>query len=260
MPVSDFSADLQLLIDAAHEAGRIATPFVNADPEIWDKPDGAGPVTEADLAVNRMLETELQAARPDYGWLSEESPPDGERLNRDRVFIIDPIDGTRSFIEGSQTWAHSLAIAERGKVVAGVVFLPMRNKLYTGALGLGAHLNDRPLLPSKHSDLETASVLAARPVMQEKHWHVIPEFKRSHRPSIAYRLSLVAEGQFDAMVTLRPSWEWDIAAGAIILEEAGAVTSDKTGEGLQFNNADPRQAGMLTANQQLHGQILKALR
>jgi len=260
LPGNDLSADLQLLIEAAQEAGRIATPYSNADPEIWDKPDGAGPVTEADLAVNRMLEAELKAARPDYGWLSEESPPDGDRLHRDRVFIVDPIDGTRSFIEGSQTWAHSLAIAENGKVIAGVVFLPLRNKMYTGALGAGAALNGEPMQPSDQSNLAQASVLVAKPVMEARNWTVLPDFTRSHRPSIAYRLSLVAEGRFDAMVTLRPSWEWDIAAGNIIVQEAGAHTSDKTGAELQFNNPDPRQAGMLAANAPLHREVLGALR
>ena len=102
----DYRADLDLLIEAAKESGRIATSYANANPEIWDKPGGAGPVTEADLAVNRMLEAELQSARPDYGWLSEETPPNDDRIKRERTFIIDPIDGTRSFIEGSNTWAQ----------------------------------------------------------------------------------------------------------------------------------------------------------
>ncbi|MEE2944000.1 MAG: 3'(2'),5'-bisphosphate nucleotidase CysQ [Pseudomonadota bacterium] len=260
MPANDYSEDLKLLIDAAHEAGRIATPFANADPEVWDKPDGAGPVTEADLAVNRMLEAELQAARPDYGWLSEETPPNSERLEKERVFIIDPIDGTRSFIEGSSTWAHSLAIAENGEVVAGVVFLPMREKLYTAAHGLGARLNDELIAPSKKKSLHDAEVLAARPAMEARHWTTLPSIKRSHRPSLAYRLSLVAQGRFDAMLTLRRTWEWDIAAGAIILEEAGVRATDKTGAALIFNNQDPRVAGTVAANSALHSEIISALR
>ncbi len=259
MPETDYSKDLQLLIEAAQEAGRIATPFSNADPEIWDKPDGAGPVTEADLAVNRMLEAELQKARPDYGWLSEETPPNEQRLQQDRVFIVDPIDGTRSFIEGSKTWAHSIAIAEQGKIVAGVVYLPLRGKLYAAAQNQGATLNDEALRPSEVSKMDGAEVLAARPTMDSKHWSSPPLFNRSHRPSLAYRLSLVAEGRFDAMLTLRPTWEWDIAAGTVILQEAGVAVSDKLSQALVFNNADPRLAGVVAANAPLHAAITSAL-
>lgn len=260
MPVSDHQADLDLLIEAARESGQIASSYANANPEIWDKPDGAGPVTEADLAVNRMLENELQTARPDYGWLSEETPPNEDRMTRERTFIIDPIDGTRSFIEGSNTWAHSLAIAENGRVVAGVVFLPLRNKLYTAAYGLGAFLNATPITPSSASNLNASEILAARPTMDAKHWKQTPLFNRSHRPSLAYRLSLVADGSFDGMLTLRPTWEWDVAAGTIILEEAGASVSDKTGQPLRFNNQDPRLPGVVAGNAKLHAQVTDALR
>lgn len=260
MQGSDLQADLDLLIDAARESGRIASGYANANPEVWNKPDGAGPVTEADLAVNRMLEAELQAARPDYGWLSEETPPNNERINRDRTFIIDPIDGTRSFIEGSNTWAHSLAIAEKGRIVAGVVFLPLRNKLYTAAYGLGAALNATPISPSYASNLDASEILAPKPTMDAKHWKNVPKFNRSHRPSLAYRLSLVADGSFDGMLTLRPTWEWDVAAGTIILEEAGATVSDKSGNPLRYNNQDPRLAGVVAGNAKLHEQVTQALR
>lgn len=256
----DLQADLDLLIEAAQESGRIASTYANASPEIWNKPDGAGPVTEADLAVNRMLENELQSARPDYGWLSEETPPNEDRISRERTFIIDPIDGTRSFIEGSTTWAHSLAIAENSKIIAGVVFLPLRNKLYTAAYGLGASLNGATISPSGASNLDASEILAARPTMDAKHWKNAPRFSRSHRPSLAYRLSLVADGSFDGMLTLRPTWEWDVAAGTIILEEAGAAMTDKNGRSLVFNNQDPRLAGVVAANKKLHAQITDALR
>ncbi|WP_204112742.1 3'(2'),5'-bisphosphate nucleotidase CysQ [Shimia biformata] len=252
--------DLALLIDAAQEAGKIATRFLGQSNRQWDKPGGAGPVTEADLAVNAMLERELRTARPDYGWLSEESTDDPARLEASRVFIIDPIDGTRSFIEGSNTWAHSLAIAERGKVIAGVVFLPMRDKLYAAATDEGASLNGAPISPSVHNDLSGASLLAARPVMAAEHWKSgAPNVRRSHRPSLAYRLALVAEGRYDAMLTLRPTWEWDIAAGTVILQEAGAMATDRKGDQLRFNNPDPRQKGMIAANAGLHPHIAGAL-
>ena len=226
----------------------------------WHKPDGAGPVTEADLAVNEMLERSLRSARPDYGWLSEESRDDGNRLQDERVFIIDPIDGTRSFTEGSNTWAHALAIADRGEVVAAVVYLPRRNMLYTAAKGQGATLNGEPLSTSKQADLRAATVLAARPVMDAIQWKSKPpEFQRHYRPSLAYRTALVAQGRFDVMMTLRPTWEWDVAAGDLILREAGARTSDRNGKPLVFNNPDPRLDGIVAGTPALHQQICAAL-
>ncbi|CUJ81740.1 Inositol-1-monophosphatase [Shimia thalassica] len=252
--------DLSLLIDAAHEAGRIARGFTGPQARVWDKPDGAGPVTEADLAVNEMLEDKLRNARPDYGWLSEESLDNTDRQAAKRVFIIDPIDGTRSFIEGSNTWAHSLAIAEQGVVTAAVVFLPMRDKLYHAETGKGAFMNNAPISPSMRSALTGASLLAARPVMQPQHWHgPVPDVSRSHRPSLAYRLALVAEGRYDAMLTLRPTWEWDVAAGDLLLREAGAITSDRFGKALLFNNPDPRLSGMVAGGQDVHAQLTQAL-
>ena len=105
--------DLALLTDAAREAGRIAMRFWRRDPQVWDKGGEHGPVTEADLAVNDMLKPMLLAARPDYGWLSEETPDNADRLSRDTVFIVDPIDGTRAFVAGEETLAHSLAVAHQ---------------------------------------------------------------------------------------------------------------------------------------------------
>ena len=123
------ASDLALLIDAARKAGTIATGYFGNDPDVTDKPAGAGPVTEADLAVNRMLHDTLGAARPDYGWLSEETEDNADRLSTDRQFVIDPIDGTRAFIAGNRDWAHSLAVVEGGQVRAAAVYLPMEEEL-----------------------------------------------------------------------------------------------------------------------------------
>ncbi|WP_299349523.1 3'(2'),5'-bisphosphate nucleotidase CysQ [uncultured Shimia sp.] len=253
--------DLALLIDAAREAGRIASRYSGQSAQSWDKPGGAGPVTEADIAVNDMLEVELRKARPDYGWLSEESTDNAARQHAEKVFIVDPIDGTRSFIEGSRTWAHSLAIAENGVVTAAVVYLPLRDKLYHAHRGKGAFLNDVAITPTSRAGLTGAHVLAARPVLDRRHWEgSVPDVKRSHRPSLAYRTALVAEGRYDAMLTLRPTWEWDVAAGDLILREAGAVTSDRYGHDLRFNNPDPRLQGMVAAGKRMHQNLTQELR
>lgn len=258
MPVHD---DLPLLIDAARMAGRVATSFVGSTAKRWDKPGDAGPVTEADLAVNDMLLSTLQQARPEYGWLSEETEDNAERLGKERVFIVDPIDGTRSFVEGSNTWAHSLAVAENGVVTAAVVYLPMRDKLYAAALGHGATLNDTAIRASEENALERTCVLAARPALMAELWQggTAPAFKRSYRPSLAYRLALVGEGRFEAMMTIRPTWEWDIAAGALIVTEAGGQSTNRSGTPLRFNSADPRLDGVIAGGRAAHGMITSAL-
>ncbi len=152
-------------------------------------------MTEADLAVNAMLHETLRGARPDYGWLSEESNDSAARLDRSRVFIIDPIDGTRSFIEGSDTWSHSLAVAENGRITAAVVYLPMLDRLFAAALGGGATLNGEKIGATAAQGLGDATVLATKPVMAAHHWvSGDPGFRRAHRPSLAYRLGLVARG------------------------------------------------------------------
>jgi len=253
--------DLPLLIDAARMAGRVATSFTGATARRWDKPGGAGPVTEADLAVNDMLMSTLRLARPDYGWLSEETEDNTDRLSKSRVFIVDPIDGTRSFVEGSNTWAHSIAVAQDGIITAAVVFLPMRDKLYAAALGQGATLNGAPLRTSGECSTQDMTVLAAKPAMLAQHWQhaAVPTFKRSYRPSLAYRMSLVGQGRYDAMITIRPTWEWDIAAGTLIVTEAGGGATDRTGAPLVYNNADPRFDGIVAGSACGHALLVSAL-
>ena len=253
----DVRSDLALLIDAAHAAGDIAKRHFRKDPEIWTKDDNS-PVTEADIAVDRVLRTDLLAARPSYGWLSEETEDDGARLQSDRGFIVDPIDGTRAFIDGQDSFAHSIAIAEAGEVIAGVVFLPVKDRLYAAARGGGTTLNGAPVRVSPAAEPLGASVLATRPNVDPKHWPGgVPAFPRVYRPSLAYRMALVAQGRFDGMVTFRRSWEWDIAAGDILIREAGGASTDGTGAALRCNRPDPRANGVMAAGSQLHRAMLE---
>lgn len=252
--------DLALLTDAARAAGEIACRFFCKNPEVTDKPDGAGPVTEADLAVNAMLEAELPRARPSYGWLSEETGDDAARLATERQFIVDPIDGTRAFIEGDNHWAHSLAVVEAGRPIAAAVYLPMRDFMFTAAAGAGAFLNGEQITVS-NSDLDGASVLGAKPNFAPKFWKngAVPPVERVFRSSLAYRLSLVAQGRFDAMLTLRPSWEWDIAAGTLLVQEAGGCVTDPNGRALQLNNPHPQVPGVVAAGGSLHDALIAQL-
>ncbi|SFE33365.1 inositol monophosphatase family protein [Roseivivax sediminis] len=230
------ATDLPLLIEAARAAAETATRHIGAPLDVREKPGGQGPVTSADLAVNDTLAEVLLSARPAYGWLSEESGHDPTRMLAPSTFIVDPIDGTRSFIDGADIWAHSLAVCDGGQVTAAVVYLPLVDKLYTASLGHGAYLNGTPIAPSGRTELNGARVLATSPNMAPKFWpNGVPNVKRSHRPSLAYRLCLVAEGRFDAMFTFRETWEWDIAAGTLVVSEAGAPVTDGKGGALRFN-------------------------
>jgi myo-inositol-1(or 4)-monophosphatase len=250
--------DLDLLTHAALDAGKIALQFWKNSPRVWDK-DGS-PVTEADIAVNDMLEARLRGARPDYGWLSEETPDSADRLSREHVFIIDPIDGTRAFVAGEETFAHSLAIVRNGAVIAGVVYLPALDRLYTASLTAPALRDGQPIAPSGRADEDGATLLTSRPNLDPAHWPGgVPPVRRTFRASLAYRMCLVAEGRHDAMLTLKDAWEWDIAAGALIAARAGAMVTDRAGRVLAFNSAHPQTQGVITAPPDLHGRLLARL-
>ena len=252
--------DLALLTDAARAAGDIAMRYWRQTPEVWEKPGGQGPVTEGDLAVNAMLSATLRAARPDYGWLSEEDEDSTARLSTTRQFIIDPIDGTRAFMAGEETFAHSLAIAENGAVIAGVVYLPALDRLYT-ATATGPALKDgEPIQASQQTEIEGATLLTTPPNLAPQHWPGgVPAIKRSFRTSLAYRLCLVAEGRHDGMLTLRDAWEWDIAAGALIAQRAGATVTDRHNTPLHFNTPDAKRPGVLAAAPGLHAALMARL-
>lgn len=259
MPEND--ADLTLLTEAAIEAGKIASRHFRDGTRKWEKPDGAGPVTEADLEIDAMLQRELMAARPGYGWLSEEIADTAERLKATRVFIVDPIDGTRSFAEGQKTFAHSLAIVENGLPVAAAVFLPERDLMFTARKDGGAFLNGTDIAAAQRETLDGADILGAKSNFDAQHWKggALPA-TRHFRASLAYRLCLVAQGRFDAMITLRDTWEWDVAAGTLIAQEAGALATDMHGRAPRFNNPTPQGPGLLVANPVLQSALMARLK
>ncbi len=252
--------DLALLTEAARQAGRIALRYWKRDPQVWDKGGEHGPVSEADLAVNDMLKATLLAARPDYGWLSEETPDDPARLACERVFIIDPIDGTRAFIAGEENFAHSLAVATAGQITAAVVYLPALDRLYTATRSGPALRDGQPIVASTRGDLPGADILTTKANLDPAQWPGgVPDIKRSFRASLAYRLCLAAEGRHDGMLTLRDTWEWDIAAGSLIATRAGAMVTNRHGAALRFNTETALSKGVLTFPQLLHGQVMAHL-
>ena len=250
--------DLALLVEAARLGGDTALRYWGASPASWDKGGGQGPVSEADISVDGILSDVLRSARPDYGWLSEETEDGPARLEAERVFIVDPIDGTRSYLEGGTAWAVSIAVVCGGSVETAVIALPARRRTFSAVTGGGAWCNGEGVRASRRSEVESALVLAPRFALSPETWGdaAVPPVRRHFRASLAYRFCLVAEGRFDAMMTVRDCWEWDIAAGALIAQEAGATVSDRRGAPLAFNSPGARTPGAIAAAPGIHAALL----
>ena len=222
--------------------------YFKANPTVWDKGGDAGPVTQADLEIDAMLSKHLKGARPNYGWLSEETDDDPARLQDDTVFIIDPIDGTRSFIQGHENFAVALAVAHKGEVRDAVVHMPAKNITYSASLGAGSFKNGERLSSAKTPALKGARILTAGATLTSPDWKHRPQIERHFRASLAYRFCLVAEARFDGMMTLRDTWEWDSAAGALIATEAGAKVTQKTGEPALYNSVEAKHKGFFVGS------------
>ena len=182
-------SDLSLLEGAARAAGSLMTAL-RGGVSVRRKTDGS-PVTNADLACDALLKRELMAARPDYGWLSEETADTADRLRARRVFIVDPIDGTTAYIKGRPWFAVSLAVVEDGRPVAGVVFAPELDELYAAEAGGGARLNDAPIRAADCGEIAGCSVVGDPGQFPAEAW---PAISVTRRNALAYRLALVAAG------------------------------------------------------------------
>lgn len=261
-PGSDAArADLALLKEAARAGGAVLRDAFGRKVKRWSKPGGS-PVTEIDLAANDVIVSRLRAARPDYGWLSEEGPDDPARVSRKRAFIVDPLDGTTSFLNGKAEFAVAIALVEDGAAIAGIVYNPVTEELYEAAHGGGAFLNGAPIKASSAQTLEQANILAPKAMLVGHAWaRPWPQAMRvSQRGALTLRLALVAAGAFDGAASLGFKNEWDIAAGAILIEEAGGRISDPWGKPFAFNQVDPRVPGMVAAGAQLHPLLIERLR
>ncbi len=248
-------ADLALLVDAAREAGSLAMERLGLGVTVQTKPGGS-PVSDADLAVDALLNQRLLTARPDYGWLSEETADDPARLEKSRVFVVDPIDGTVAFIKNKPWWAVSVAVVENGRPIAGVVFAPALDELYAAAAGRGATLNGAPLTTSRATTLDDAAVLGDARLLAPPAW---PAMRLASRNSVAYRMALVAAGVFDAAIAPTSKNEWDLAAADLIGAEAGALSTDSLGRRFRYNQPDTRRPSLVCAGPALHSLILQRL-
>jgi myo-inositol-1(or 4)-monophosphatase len=257
-------ADLELACAAARSAGRLVLGYFGTALHVRHKaPDQ--PVTRADLEADARLRAELGDARPDYGWLSEETRDGPDRLARRRVWIVDSIDGTRSFVAGRPEFGVSIGLVEDGAPLLGVVFNPARDELYYAARGAGAYRTvgggePVPLQVSRDDAASAAVLLAARSEIAAGElapfadaWSVQP------LGSTAYKLAVVGAGGAHAFVSRGPKSEWDICAGTIIVSEAGGVVTDVHGAVPRFNRPDPRVAGVVAAGPGLHRALLARL-
>ena len=234
---TSYEDDLELLRTAAVTAGIVASSYFRRDLKTWTK-ENASPVSEADIVLDKFLYSALTTARPNYGWLSEESADDHSRLTHARVFIVDPIDGTRGFIRGEDSWTVSLAVVENGVAVAGVVFAPARNEMYEASLGGGARLNGSPIVRRTPPDRHAPLIPAPGAVHQELQAAGLDYARGPAYPSLAYRLVQVATGKLDATVVRRGSSDWDIAGAAAIMAECGVVFEDACMGAMRFNLAE----------------------
>lgn len=253
--------DLELLSAAAEAAGAIARRHFGTRTRWWEKAGGEGPVTEADIEIDAMLRARLTAARPGYGWLSEETADDAARLSAPALFVVDPIDGTRAFLAGNPGFAHALAVVRDGRPSAGVVHLPALGLTYTATAGGGARLTGRPLAAAAGVALDGARLLVSKSQLAPELWPGgVPPVERHFRHALAWRLCLVAEGAFHGTLTLRDAWHWDIAAGALVAAEAGARVTDRSGQALRFNTPVPASPGIIAAPPALHDRLAARLR
>ena len=239
---SDPGDDIELLRSAAVAAGIMAMGYFRKKVKTWSK-ENASPVTEADYLVDSFLAQTLMGARPHYGWLSEETADDPIRLKKKRIFIVDPIDGTRGFIRGEDSWTICIAVVENGKPVAGVVYAPARDELYEAVLNGGAKLNANPLIPGPPAGRKP--IIPAAKAVHSELAHAGLEYEPGPTlPSLAYRLVQVAAGNLDVGIGRRGAQDWDIAAASIILEESGVEFEDVCAGTPVFNKPETRHSAI----------------
>jgi myo-inositol-1(or 4)-monophosphatase len=240
-------------------AGRTIMQFYQASFSVRDKkPDN--PVTDADFAADELLKEKLLSLLPEAGWLSEETVDSPERLAREFVWVVDPLDGTKEFVMGIPEFSVSVALVENGRVTMGVIFNPVTEELYSTQCGQGVYLNGEPVRVSEQRDLQGARVDASRSEVRRGEFEPFAQLVDVNiMGSIAYKLARVAAGQADATWSRGPKNEWDICAGALLVQEAGGRCTNLDGEPFTFNRSFPKVNGIVADNGQLHTAVMAAL-
>ena len=255
-----FASELRVATAAARAAGIIVRRWYEGDYTVRNKAHDS-PVTEADLEANQSIQTAIQGAFPDDGWLSEETRDSEARLSKSRVWIIDPLDGTKEFINHIPEFCVCIGLVEDGVPVLGVEYNPVREELFAGALGGGVTLNDEPVRVSSQRDLAAARILTSSSETDRGEWEEFrAELRLELTGSVAYKLALIAAGMGDATFSLTPKNEWDICAGTALLTAAGGRITDRHGQPLRFNQRDTRLPGIIASNAELYVPIVELLR
>ena len=256
----DVAADLELAIIAAREAGRVVMRSFRTEQKVTHK-SPSQPLTEADLAADDIIKRLLLGQRLMYGWLSEETADNPSRLKRRHVWIVDPIDGTRSYIEGYAEFAISIGLAEDGITVLGVVYNPATDEMYAAQRGKGAwRVGGKPLNvlpPNPEMTLASRRMVASRSEIRAGDFGPFEDAFDIHGTgSTAYKLAKVAAGEAQVFVSRGPKSEWDVCAGVLLVEEAGGRATDLHGDQIVYNKADTRVDGILATNGTLHREMI----
>jgi myo-inositol-1(or 4)-monophosphatase len=251
---------IQRIQEALRAASKALGAFTPGRIPADQKGGGRGPVTEADRVVSEVLRSAL--VRGDEGWFSEESSDDLSRLVKRRVWIVDPVDGTRDLVAGVPEWCVSVGLVEDGRPLAGGVSNPSTGELFLGSAETGVTYNGKQVRASSKSTLEGAIVLASRREVERGKWERFRREPLVIRPlgSIAYKLALVAAGVADATWTLSPKHEWDIAGGTALVEAAGGFAQTCKGGLLAFNNRSSRVEGIVAGGKGLRERLFRLLK
>lgn len=249
-------ADILQRIQSALEAARVVLSRFTAGAIEAEYKAGHDPVTEADKSVDAVLRKEL--LREGEGWLSEESVDDLSRLDKRRVWVVDPLDGTREFVAGIPEFCVSVGMVEDGRPVAGGICNPVTNEVFLGSVESGVTYNGKPAKPSQRTSLEGALILASRSEVKRGEWQAFdnPSFNVRPMGSVAYKLALVSAGLADVTFTLTPKNEWDVAAGAALVESAGGYVRTLDNAPLRCNQKNPLLSGLLACAPNLREELL----
>jgi len=245
---------LEAVSAVVREAGRIAAGRCGTDYKRWEKAPGH-PVCEIDLEVDAFLRERLSALDPEAGWLSEETLDASDRMERRRLWVVDPIDGTRDYLRGRPGWCVSVALVEERTPLLGILDAPARGEHWTARKGAGAWRNGERLRVSARRELAGARVPTDQ--LPAVDGDLVAVAKPN---SIALRIALVAAGEADLVATLKWGFEWDIAAAALIAAEAGATVTGALGQPLAFNSASGEAFGVLVATPAIHADAVERLR